>query len=280
MKIKFKLDGKWVSWGTSYPLLTPGENNMKLNKSEKLGVYSTMGLHLAPANLSGYNVCPMASPGCKAGCLNYSGCGQKFREGQRYNAPIHISRIGRTLLLKKNKPLFFKKLKHEIDLFLKRCEKRGTKPCMRLNCTSDLAWEKILDPNTGKNIMDLYPMIQFYDYTKIFNRLGKTPKNYFLNFSRSECNEEQAIQALEMGINVTVVFLKADFPENYKGYKIINGDLHDLRFLDSIEHENKTNKGMVIGLKTKGWRAWKDTSGFVIRPAHWNEITYTTKAVA
>jgi hypothetical protein len=265
MKIKFKLDGKMVSWDANYPLLTPGENNVKFNKSERLGVYSTMGLCFAPANMSGYNVCPMASAGCKKICLTFSGQGQMYNQGCLYTSKIHAARVGRTLMFKKHPALFFKKLKHEIDLFLKRCESRGTKPCIRLNTTSDIMWERVIDPNTGKNLMDLYPMIQFYDYTKIFSRLGKTPKNYFLNFSRSECNEEQAIQALEMGINTCVVFEKGIFPETYKGYKTVNGDLSDLRFKDNEYFGNPSNKGLVVALKPKGWRANKDTSGFVVR---------------
>lgn len=37
--------------------------------------YLTGILYLAPANLSGYEVCPKASDGCKAGCLFYAGFG-------------------------------------------------------------------------------------------------------------------------------------------------------------------------------------------------------------
>ena len=54
-------------------LLTSG--NQKILKGEKLG-YITKGIHLAPANLSGYEVCQWRSKGCTMACLNTAGRGQ------------------------------------------------------------------------------------------------------------------------------------------------------------------------------------------------------------
>jgi hypothetical protein len=48
--------------------------NAKTRKGEKKG-FITYGLHLAPANLSGFNVCKDASAGCAAACLNTAGRG-------------------------------------------------------------------------------------------------------------------------------------------------------------------------------------------------------------
>ena len=53
--INFNLDGKKVFWNDENDILTRGSANVKINKSEKHGVYSTMILHLAPEKLSGYN---------------------------------------------------------------------------------------------------------------------------------------------------------------------------------------------------------------------------------
>lgn len=53
-------------------LLTVG--NPKTEKGEKLG-YWTAVLHLAPARLSGHEVCPGATIGCRAACLNTAGRG-------------------------------------------------------------------------------------------------------------------------------------------------------------------------------------------------------------
>ena len=113
--IKFKLDGKKINWPTTRPILTKGSGNIKLNKSEKFGTYSTMGLHLAPADMSGYNVCPNASDGCKKVCLTYSGQGQMYKQGEMYTSNIHVARIAKTILLKKNRRLFFQKLKTELN---------------------------------------------------------------------------------------------------------------------------------------------------------------------
>ena len=262
--IDFKLDNKKVTWDTSRPLLTKGSSNIKLNKSEKYGVYSTMGLHLAPADMSGYNVCPKASKGCKKACLTFSGQGQMYQQGKLYDSRLHTARAGKTVLLKEDRRLFFTKLKQELDKFLRKCTKLDTLPAVRLNCTSDVAWENVKDPATKKNIMELYPEIQFYDYTKIIARFYKDlPSNYFLNFSRSESNEEETMEALEMGVNVTAVF-KNGLPDNYKGYRVVDGDKTDLRFLDNKIFKNKTGKGVIVGLTPKGWKAKQDTSGFVI----------------
>jgi len=279
-KIKITADGKTVNWKVPIYLLTPGHGNMKIAKSEKLGIYSTKALHLAPSTMSGYNTCPKASKGCKAVCLTYSGQGQCYRQGELYNSRVHRSRIGKTILLHEHKAFFFKKLKREIDNFIIKCTKKGTKPAIRLNCTSDLPWEKMKDPSTKKSLMELYPNVQFYDYTKILSRLNKVPENYFLNFSRSESNEKEVIKALEMGINVCVVFLKDEYPSNYKGYRIIDGDKTDLRFLDNKFFENHTGKGIVVGLKSKGWKSKKDLSGFVILPHQWKEIEQVKRMVA
>jgi hypothetical protein len=113
---------------------------------------------------------------------------------------------------------------------------------IRLNGTSDIRFEKIKVRN-GKNIFELYPDVQFYDYTKNPLRFkGDLPKNYHLTFSRSEINDKDALAILKKGYNVAVVF-KGDLPNEYMGYKVINGDDTDLRFTDP--------KNVIVGLKFK-----------------------------
>lgn len=111
----------------------------------------------------------------------------------------------------------------------------------RLNGTSDIRWEKI-KVRDGKNLFELYPDVQFYDYTKNPKRFdGSMPKNYHLTFSRSETNHATAIELLRGGNNVAMVFDKV--PETYEGFKVVSGDETDLRFLDE--------KGVIVGLKYK-----------------------------
>ena len=45
------------------------DKNAKTIKGQAYG-YMTAILYLAPSDLSGFNVCPMASKGCKSACLN------------------------------------------------------------------------------------------------------------------------------------------------------------------------------------------------------------------
>ena len=68
-------------------------------------------------------------------------------------------------------------------------------------------------------------------------------------------------EALASGVNVAVVFNTRKgkaLPTTWNSLPVIDGDAHDLRFLDP-----RTPHGIIIGLRAKG-RARKDTSGFVV----------------
>ena len=268
--INIKVSGMKATWDITRDLLTSGSHNIKTNKSELHGVYSTMINHFAPSKMSGFNVCAFSSKGCEKVCLTYSGQGQMYQQGKINESSVHVARVGRTTLFNKNPRVYFMKLKAEINKFLVICAIKETKPAIRMNGTSDLPWENIKDPETGLTLMQLFPSIQWYDYTKNYSRLNKTPSNYFLNFSRSESNEEEVMKALEENINVTIVF-KGGLPATYKGYRVVNGDETDLRFLDNEIFGNTSGKGIVIGLTPKGWKAKKDDSGFIVDVADLDE---------
>jgi len=230
-------------------LLTTG--NPKIAKGEGLG-YLTSILHLAPANLSGHNVCPMASVGCKAACLNTAGRGGIFRKGETTNV-IQKARIARTNFFFQDRPAFMRQLVKEIRSAIRKAEKNGLTAVFRLNGTSDLRWETV--PVEGHlNVMAMFPTIQFYDYTKLPNRRG-IPSNYHLTFSRSEENDALIPNVITRGTSVAVVFNGKTLPESYLGFPVVNGDTTDLRFLDP--------RGVIVGLKAKG-KAKKDASGFVV----------------
>ena len=112
-----------------------------------------------------------------------------------------------------------------------------------------------------KSIIKAFPDVQFYDYTKSAHRAVKSltnelwPSNYRLTFSYSGSNLDDSIKVLGLGGNVSVVF-GGERPKAWNGFPVIDGDLHDLRFIDP--------RGTVVGLKAKG-EAKKDTSGFVVR---------------
>lgn len=228
-------------------LLTYGNSVFKIRKSNKAGLgYESAILYLAPFNSSGIgNVCPNASTGCISSCL--------FTAGYGAYSTVRAGRIRKTKMWYENRDEFLQLLNKDIAFFIRRCTKRQLTPAIRLNGTSDIPWQKHLD-------MEQYPQVQFYDYTKSYSRMlqylkGEDwPSNYHLTFSRSERNEEQAIEIRRMGGNVAVVF-KPHIPEKWKRFKVFSGDSHDLRFLD---------KPGICGLTAKG-KAKKDTTNFVVR---------------
>jgi len=228
-------------------LLTSG--NAKIVKGEKLG-FITKGIHLAPANLSGYETCKWRSKGCTMACLNTAGRGQMNS--------IQDSRIAKTKLFFEQTEDFLTKLQKEIASTIKSAKKKAMEAVFRPNLTSDLLWEDIKFED-GETILQKFPETQFYDYTKSFMRMaqfvnGELPSNYHLTFSRSEHNQKLVEMVLEMGGNVAVVF-RGQLPKTWKGYEVINGDENDLRFRDK-------KGGYIVGLIEKG-RAKKDETGFV-----------------
>lgn len=224
------------------------KGNTKTRKGEKMG-WITYGLHLSPFNLSGFNVCAHASKGCAASCLNTAGRGKMNN--------VQQSRINKTKFFFSNRSEFMLQLVKEVKNAIKLSEKKNMKPCFRLNLTSDLPWENIKIDKVS--IMEIFPDVQFYDYTKNFNRVqkwisGDFPKNYHLTFSRSECNQTKCDLASKLGANIAAVF-RGSLPSLYNGIEVINGDETDLRFLDG--------KNKIVGLVEKGL-AKKDKTGFVI----------------
>lgn len=234
-------------------LFTTG--NPKILKGEKKG-YLSFVLHLAPANLSGHEVCAKRTAGCTLACLNTSGRGGIFKKGETTNV-IQEARIRKTKMFFDSRDVFMFDLVRDIKNAIKQAEKKGLIPAFRLNGTSDLAWEKYGCKRDGieyRNVFEAFPEVQFYDYTKIRGRKVTGIANYHLTFSRAESNEMDARLAASDGMNVAVVF-KKELPETYYGKKVINGDETDLRFLDE--------KNVIVGLKAKG-KAKKDVTGFVV----------------
>lgn len=230
------------------------ESNTKILKGEKLGV-KTFILHLAPSDLSGYQVCPKASLGCKLACLNTAGMG--------VFGNVQMARIEKTKFFFQDRISFMNQLVKEIKSGIKKAKKENMIPAFRLNGTSDLPWEKfrvIIDGIEYRNIMEAFPEIQFYDYTAIVGRT--VPENYHLTFSKKESNKTDVIQAIKDGLNVTVVFdikKTESLPETYLGLKVIDGDESDVRFFDE--------QNVIVGLKLKGNNRMKElarTSGFAV----------------
>lgn len=214
--------------------------NPKIQKGTKLG-YLSFILHLAPADLSGREVCPKRTAGCTAACLNTAGRGGMFKKGENTNM-IQRARIRKTQYFFENREGFLADLAQDIQKAIRYAERKGLTPVFRLNGTSDLSWEKY-------GIIEQFPGVQFYDYTKVLGRKVSHLPNYHLTFSKADGNDADVAKALAQGLSVVAVY--DEIPEG-----VPSADETDLRFLDP--------KGVMLGLKAKG-RAKKDYTGFVIR---------------
>ena len=244
--------------------------NAKTVKGQKQG-YLTGILYLAPADLSGYEVCPQRSAGCTEACLNTAGRG--------VFSNVQASRISKTKYYFEDRPAFMDDLVLNIKALERKANRMGLTPVVRLNGTSDIAWERVPVPkrilgssviNGFPNIMAKFPHIQFYDYTKVTKRAvaygeGRMPSNYSLTFSLTEDNDADAIRATGAGCNVAVVFKTDAYAQHVAvgnwdgGAEVVDGDQSDLRFADKTGDDGL---GLIVALKAKG-PARYDVSGFV-----------------
>ena len=228
-----------------------GTQNAKTIKGEKLG-YTTFIIYMSPErqNSLGKNLCAHASEGCKKSCL--------FTAGMGAFTNVIKGRLNKTEYFLRERSLF---LDHVYNEVAKGYKKHGSSLAVRLNGTSDIPYENLIIKD-NKNIMQLFPDVQFYDYTKDFSRMLKPQAaNYHLTYSVDErpVTKINAVTALSSGKNVAMVFNvknESELPSEYMGFPVINGDEHDLTFL----HGN----GVIVGLKAKG-KAKKDKTGFVIQ---------------
>ena len=251
--------GNLKAAGFSY--LGSCSQSMKLRLSEKNGVL-TFGIYLAPANMSGYEVCPN-SKWCREFCLN--GSGHNKMEILAGKNRIQRARIKKTRLFFENRELFMVILIHEIKRWRKYAEEHGLRFAIRINCTSDISPEEFV--YNGKNILEIFPDVQFYDYTKVYSRinlLGKY-KNYDLTYSYSGHNENCCKKFLAKGGKVAVVFASNEMPESFMGYPCTDGNLYDMRYLDPAGHVIFLHYHPVANDYKNGKFVMPDTP-FVVKP--------------
>lgn len=236
-------------------LLTDATANPKVAKNGKIAGVMTAPLHLAPSKLSGFNVCPMATKGCIKACLHTAG-------NPVYMQAKTKARIARTKFFFSHRSAFIVLLMHEIMRHQMRAKTARMLCGVRLNATSDIPWEALSVSIDGRRftIFDTFPDIDFYDYTKRYNRF-ELPPNYSLTFSLAENNDAHTLNMLRHGINVAAVFnvkRGKPLPEFHRlgddVVPVIDGDLHDFRPIDP--------RGVIVGLRAKG-KAIGDKSGFV-----------------
>ena len=226
------------------------DTNAKTSKNTKFG-YLTGIQYFAPYKTSGVNLCPMAElAGCIDSCLYYSGRG-KFQN-------VQSARLERTKLYLNNQAKYFNQLIKEIKALEKKAFKLKLKPLIRLNGTSDIKWENIgfvFEDKYYRNIFEVFPNIQFMDYTKIPNRYKSNnvfgsfpfPQNYDLTFSYSGAPrfEKYNKRAIDKGLRIAVVFDKVEtMPIKFHDRKVLSGDDNDLTFTKP--------KNSILALYAKG----------------------------
>lgn len=211
----------------------------KLNNSSDFGWW-TPGLYLASGTVAetGRDLCTHASDGCRLNCLLVSGQREMFANtAMEVNKRLKSGReklgggsnisILRTYLYEYGRKEFDAMLYRAIEKEQEYAKEQDLALACRLNATSDIPWER-----TG--VIEHFPEVVFYDYTKIPNRVlsylsskapmnfGKVgvahkipsfvstnppfPSNYYLNFSYSEINMAWCLIMLGLGANVVVPF--------------------------------------------------------------------------
>lgn len=228
-----------------YKLLSVN-SNPKIDKSNKVSnKYWSCIMHLRPISTK---ICPYQDIAkCKDACLNTAGLGGVYPSIQK-------TRQKKTDLFLNDRDEFMRVLVKDINTFIRACKRKDKRPAIRLNGTSDIQWEYI-KIDGYENIFAMFPEVQFYDYTKIPTRKIDHIPNYHLTWSYSEANDKYAKMFDKVPNNKAVVFKNKILPSMFKGLKVIDGDTHDMRFLDE--------PNSVVGLKAKG-KARQDKSGFVI----------------
>jgi hypothetical protein len=212
--------------------------NSKTIKGEKLGVKTAI-LYLAPytQNSKGINLCSHATEGCAKACL--------FGSGAARFTQVQQGKTNKTEFYLADRKAFMLQLKFEIERIV-RLHSAKWDIAIRLNGTSDIPFFKFKIED-DKNIFELFPNVQFYDYTKNHLSFDKDlPSNYHLTFSRSENNHKKSLELLKRGFNVAVVFglnKNQSLPKTYMGFEVINGDENDLRYKDK--------QNVVVGLHYK-----------------------------
>jgi len=241
-----------------------GDTNTKLRKSGP--EVESAGMSLAHHKSAGVgNICTHASDGCIPTCVGEQGLASVW-------GSIKAARIEKTRMFYENRAEFRQWMRKDIKRLIRKAKKNGKKLAVRPNMFSDVYWER-------HGIIQEFPDVQFYDYTKHPGRIAARNillPNYHVTFSRSEDNHVDVMRALRSNCNVSVVFADRGrpfvanrshlqrLPKTWHGFKVVDGDVSDLRYEDPVGRR----RGSVIGLRLKAHsletRATAIASGFAV----------------
>jgi len=185
---------------------------------------------------------------------------------------VQMARLRKTLYWQQFPKEFITQIKKEVYKLIKKADKIGFVPAIRLNGTSDIRWENYFSVNPELNYYEKHKEdfmaettalgAKWYDYTKLPTR-KVDPNIYDLTYSFSGVNGYQ--KYIQMAIEnkaikrIAVVFrsekLPTTFTYNNVTLPVVNGYDTDARFLDPTS--------VIVGLCAKG-PAIQDTTGFVV----------------
>lgn len=239
--------------------------NHKTPKGEAAGYLSAI-LYLAPHDSGGgKTVCPHSTAACREMCL--AGAGMSGLRRQQ------AAKLARTQLYHDSPSEFLWGINDDIRRLIEIAKREGVKPAVRLNGTSDIAWERVI------NMRDRG--VTFYDYTKVpFEHRRQdwtgSPSDYHLTYSvGAPADIPRALEYLRAGHSIAVVVpeivkhglvgLETDVGGVFAHF--VDGDLSDLRFLDP--------PSSIVLLKPKG-----HIRTDLVRPDILSEIRAAVRLVA
>lgn len=244
-------------------LLTSGASQQKLSKNS----LPSLALMLTPERgimrpeladvreafglTGGFNLCPRASKGCAAACLVFS--------GQSGMPAAQRAQAVRTAFILSNPLAAGLLIGHEI----RRALLKSPQVNLRLNTTSDIRWE-LVAPDMVEALADAGVLM--YDYTAWKPADRKASAEYSLTYSAKEpshTDDAYLAEILAGGGNVAMPFTTARgeaLPLEWKGFRVIDGDESDERRNDP--------RGVVVGLRAKGYKWKRDNSAGFIRQAN------------
>lgn len=239
--------------------------NSKTPKGEAAGYLSAI-LYLMPHDSGGSKtLCPHSTAACREMCLAGAGMSALKRQVGAKQA--------RTDLFNQSPSVFLQGLHADIEKLKILAQREGLRPAVRLNGSSDIVWERLVRMHDRG--------VTFYDYTKIPLEQRLKPHDaasladYHLTYSVGGPEDMlRALAYLEKGHSVAVV-VPEDVKHHLVGLEIdlgpaaalfIDGDEHDLRFLDP--------PGSIVLLKPKGYIRTD-----LVRPDILNELRGAVRAM-
>lgn len=218
-----------------------------------------------------YNVCARSTPACREGCLAETG----------RNVGVHafVKKFVLTTMLHLHPEEFAVMLARKVMGFAEHSwGPSGNfgpgEPMVRLNCYSDLPWERIV-PWLFEEFSprSKYP-VTFYDYTKLLGRAPKAAENYDLTFSFALSNLMDCWSEVQEGARVAVIFAQNNLPPVGSRFLWPNPetmiDKHGilLPVVSGTDDDARSRdpKQSLIALKWKPPRRYRgDASAFVVR---------------